>query len=269
MTNHSQQLPRRNRLLGFLLLLASATAFAPSSGRSNLNVRQTDNKNNPLYASSAAMEGIIKTVSKKGFGQPAVLGDIATVKYSCYLPDDEKAMPFARAERQKMVVGDGSMVAGWDKALRSMSVGERAIVRVTDPTLGYGEAGVPPFVPANAQLEFDIELLESQPATANIDFDSLATADNTPRTAAGIQAAYEERQAIKALEGPEKEGLEGFIAKAKNFYFFGLFEGETGQQAPWYLRPSITFPLAFLIVGGTFYFSFAIGAISERGAAVQ
>jgi hypothetical protein len=72
------------------------------------------------------------------------------------------------------------MVAGWDKALRSMAVGERAIVRVTDPGLGYGEAGMPPFVPSNSQLEFDIELLDSQPATANIDFDSLANADNTP-----------------------------------------------------------------------------------------
>ena len=70
------------------------------------------------------------------------------------------------------------------------------------------------------------------------------------------------------MEGPEKEGLEGFIEKAKNFYFFGLFEGETGQQAPWFLRPSITFPLAFLIVGAAFYVSYVSGAITERGASV-
>lgn len=87
------------------------------------------------------------------------------------------------------------------------------------------------------------------------------------RTAQQISDAYEIRRAQAALV-PEKEGLEGFIEKAKNFYFFGLFEGETGQQAPWFLRPSITFPLAFLIVGATFYISFATGAISERGAQV-
>ena len=73
---------------------------------------------------------------------------------------------------------------------------------------------------------------------------------------------------MKALEGPEKEGLEGFIEKAKNFYFFGFFEGETGQQAPWFLRPSITFPIAFLVVGAAFYISVISGAISERGAEV-
>lgn len=72
------------------------------------------------------------------------------------------------------------MVKGWEKALRTMQVGERAIVRVTDPQLGYGVAGVPPLIPPNAQLEFDIQVLDTQLATTNIDFDSLATADNTP-----------------------------------------------------------------------------------------
>ena len=72
------------------------------------------------------------------------------------------------------------MVLGWEKAIRSMSVGERAIIRVKDPALGYGAAGVPPLIPPNSELEFDIEILDTQPAMANIDFDSLATADNTP-----------------------------------------------------------------------------------------
>ena len=88
------------------------------------------------------------------------------------------------------------------------------------------------------------------------------------RTASAIQAAYEQRQALKALDGPAREGLEGFLDKAKNFYFFGFFEGETGEQAPWFLRPSITFPIAFLIVGAAFYVSVVSGAITERGASV-
>jgi len=213
-------------------------------------------------------EGFVKTVSKPGSSKQVNLGDIATVKYTCYLADDEKAAPFARAERQKMVVGDGTMVKGWEKALRTMSVGERAIVRVTDPELGYGSTGVPPLIPPNAQLEFDIEVLDTQLPTANIDFDSLANSDNTPRTASEIQAAYEQRQALKAMQEPAKEGLEGFIEKAKNFYFFGFFEGETGEEAPWILQPTITFPLAFLVVGAAFYVSYVSGAISERGASV-
>lgn len=72
--------------------------------------------------------------------------------------------------------------------------------------------------------------------------------------------------AEKALEPPKKEGLEGLLEDAKSWYFFGLFEGETGQEAPWYLKPSITFPLAFLIVGAAFYICVIAGAITERGA---
>jgi len=72
------------------------------------------------------------------------------------------------------------MVKGWEQALRTMTVGERAVVRVVDPSLGYGLTGVPPLIPPNAMLEFDIEILDTQLPTENIDFDSIATADSTP-----------------------------------------------------------------------------------------
>lgn len=64
---------------------------------------------------------------------------------------------------------------------------------------------------------------------------------------------------------PKKEGLEGIIETVKGWYFFGFFEGETGEEAPWYLKPSITFPIAFAVVGAAFYISFVGGAITERG----
>lgn len=72
------------------------------------------------------------------------------------------------------------MVVGWDKALRTMSVGERSIVKLTDSDLGYGKDGIPDLIPPGAELEFDIEILEAQPPMQNIDFDSIATADNIP-----------------------------------------------------------------------------------------
>lgn len=35
----------------------------------------------------------------------------------------------------------------------------------------------------------------------------------------------------------ELEGLEKLRAWVKSIYIFGLFEGQTGQEAPWYLKP--------------------------------
>ena len=130
--------------------------------------------------SEAVADGLVKTVTQPGRGVPVQLGDIATVKYSCYLPAEPKMAPFSKANQQKIVVGDGSMIQGWDKAIRTMNVGERAVVRISDPSLGYGDVGVPPLIPPGAEIEVDLEVLDSQPPMANIDFDNLAMADNTP-----------------------------------------------------------------------------------------
>jgi FKBP-type peptidyl-prolyl cis-trans isomerase len=216
---------------------------------------------------SGLPESLLKTITKEGNGPMVRLGDIATVKYACYVSGNPSPFSRSTSKAQKMMIGEGAMIPGFEQAIRSMRVGERCMVQITDATLGYGSTGVPSIVPADALLDLDIEVLEAQPATANIDFDRLAEADNTPRTASDIAAAFAFRNQQKALNPePELEGLDWFIAKAKSFYFYGLFEGETGERAPWFLRPSITFPLAFLVVGAAFYVSYVGGAISERGA---
>lgn len=251
----------RSCSLLLVLLLSQASAFTPIS----IAPYRT-----ALAASAVVLpEGLTKTIEKPGDGVPLQRGDIATIQYACYLPSDTSLTPFAKSTKQKVIVGDGTMIDGFDIALRSMRVGEKSRVRINDPQLGYGANGVLPVVPPDAVIEMDLQVLAAQPPTANIDFDSLAMADQTPRTAADIAAAFEARQAARAGEAPAKEGLEGFIEKAKNFYFFGLFEGETGERPPWFLRPSITFPLAFLIVGAAFYVSFVGGAITERGAQIK
>jgi FKBP-type peptidyl-prolyl cis-trans isomerase len=273
--------------LGVLMTLTSklVVSFAPRSPVLSQSPRQTQQQayqyrplsmtatgatSSPFSSTTTTTlelaEGLVKTITKQGNGPALKIGDIATVRYNCYYDDTV----FSRSPSQKMVVGDGTMIPGWERAIKTMRVGETSIVQVSDPSLGYGSTGVPPVLPPNAApLVLELEILDAQPATANIDFDSLAVADKTPRTASDIAAAFEARQAAKALEGPAKEGWEGFIEKAKKFYFFGLFEGETGERPPWFLRPSITFPLAFLFVGAAFYITFAGGAIYERGAQVK
>jgi hypothetical protein len=168
-------------------------------------------------------------------------------------------------------------------ALRSMREGERASISITDPNLAYGVAGVPPFVPPNAQIQMDIEVIMVEEnvdgsggmaaSAGGLSGSDAAGLDamldgpvSRPRTPGAIAAAYEQRMREKAINAPaEKEGVEYWIDKIKGSYFFGLFEGETGQKAPWYLTPSITFPIAFLVVGAAFWASLAGGAISERG----
>lgn len=222
-------------------------------------------------------DGMIKSIIVRGNGAKVRLGDIATLRYSCYVVPDSQQLsptttstqPFAKSSTaEKMVVGnDGTMIDGWDIALRSMEIGERSIIRITDPRYGYGTKGYPPYIPPNAVIEMDMTILDAVPPTMNIDFDSIADqADrNVPRTAKDIAAAYEKRLEI-AKNTKELEGIDYWLNKVQNFYFYGFFGSETGATTPpWFLRPSITFPIAFSVVGLTFYVSLYYGAITERG----
>ena len=131
--------------------------------------------NSQLFSSAAGTlpEGLSKTVVKPGSGRQLNFGDVATVKYTCSVPG--ASQPFARSNSQKVIVGDGIMIRGWDAALSSMTVGEKATVLVTDPErFGYGAEGIPPFVPPNAQLEMEIELLGAEDGA---DLSTLATSD--------------------------------------------------------------------------------------------
>jgi hypothetical protein len=258
----------------FVLLISTCIvqAWIPSS-RINVVTTRSSPRHSAIVVQSSTTaknnnsnlpDGVTKRVIQAGTGPPVRWGDIVTVQYTGSLLDDPDGIPFARSSATKCAVGDASLLPGWDAGLRSMQVGERSVLRL-EPQQAYGATGVPPVIPPHAVLEWDVTVLDAQEATANIDFDSLALADPTPRTAADIAQAFAIKQAALS-KIPKKEGWEGFLDRASKFYFFGLFEGETGERAPWFLRPSITFPLAFAIVGLAFYVSYAGGAISERGA---
>lgn len=214
-------------------------------------------------------------ITKKTLSQPTnaantiEVGDVVTVKYTCSTKGND-AVTFASGTKDKMVAGEGLMVDGWELALLTMSKGERSVYEIAADgasKFGYGTAGVPPIIDSNAPLEFDITVLDVEQGA---DLGTIASSDPLkPRDPKSIAAAYSTRRELAALEDAnKKEGIEGMIEKFKGYYFFGFFEGETGEDAPWYLRPSITFPLAFAIVGATFFVSLKGGAIYERGAQV-
>jgi len=268
-------------LLVALLALGSTNAFSPSSSRRTAAAgATTTTRLFSTVARPALPEGITKTTTVEGTGRGVRAGDMVLVKYFCKAAGTETA--FARSDRQRIVAGDGSMIRGWDAAIRTMREGERASIHISDPNFAYGAAGIPPFVPPNAPVEIDLEVLSVEDAiglgaagaeamvsgmdTGLVDTMGMDGPVSRPRTPGAIAAAYEAKMREKAANAPEeKEGVEGFIDWIKNSYFFGLFEGETGQEAPWYLKPSITFPIAFLVVGAAFWASLAGGAISERG----
>ncbi len=79
------------------------------------------------------------------------------------------------------------VIPGWRQSLLEMQLGERRRIRVP-PDQGYGEAGSPPRIPANATLYFDVTLLSGLTAEQA---QATATAVNEA-AAATITAVSEE-----------------------------------------------------------------------------
>ncbi len=101
------------------LLVPSTSAFLPtpqSVSRPITTATTFGSGSRIVVFSSSNVDtepGFIKTISKPGSNKAVKLGDIATVKYTCYLPDNEKVAPFAKAEKQKMVSAADIFIAAY------------------------------------------------------------------------------------------------------------------------------------------------------------
>jgi len=64
-----------------------------------------------------------------------------------------------RDEPFQFTLGETEVIDGWDMLCGTMAFGERASL-VIPPDYAYGEEGVPPFIPPDATLLYDVEILD-------------------------------------------------------------------------------------------------------------
>lgn len=107
--------------------------------------------------------GVKIAIVGDGTGEGAVIGDTITVNYAGMLADgsifDSNVDPkFNHVEPFTFVLGEGSVIPGWDVGLVGMKVGERRILEI-NPEYAYGANGYPPVIPPNAVLTFQVELV--------------------------------------------------------------------------------------------------------------
>ena len=96
---------------------------------------------------------------KSGGGVAPEQGDTVRVHYTGWLTTGAKFdSSVDRGQPFEFVLGTGQVIAGWDKGVASMQVGDK--VRLTiPPELAYGASGYPGAIPPNATLIFEVELL--------------------------------------------------------------------------------------------------------------
>jgi len=89
-----------------------------------------------------------------------VEGDMVRIHYVGKLEDGTVFdSSRARGEPFEFVLGETEVIDGWEMLISTMALGERCDL-VIPPEYAYGEAGMPPIIPENATLTFDIELVD-------------------------------------------------------------------------------------------------------------
>ncbi|KAJ1413190.1 hypothetical protein B484DRAFT_316124, partial [Ochromonadaceae sp. CCMP2298] len=101
--------------------------------------------------------GVTKELLARGDGKAIEAGDILAVEYYCSIKG-QASKPFAKGDKEQFIAKDGSLIRGWDLAVGSMKVGEKARF-ILGPTYAYGAKGVGAIVPANSELEIEMKVL--------------------------------------------------------------------------------------------------------------
>jgi peptidylprolyl isomerase len=95
-----------------------------------------------------------------GTGPSPTTGQVAVVHYTGWLTDETKFdSSVDRGKPFEFPVGRGQVIKGWDEGVASMRVGGKRKLWIPS-ALAYGERGVGNVIPANADLVFEVELLE-------------------------------------------------------------------------------------------------------------
>jgi len=122
--------------------------------------------NEKKLVAEAENSGLFIVTDKKGDGKPLANGMKVTMNYSGHLLDgtafDSNVDPqFNHVQPFSFTIGQGQVIKGWDEGVLHFNVGGKGKL-IVPSKIGYGMQGMPPKIPGNASLVFDIEVVSAE-----------------------------------------------------------------------------------------------------------
>jgi FKBP-type peptidyl-prolyl cis-trans isomerase FkpA len=152
---------KHNNTLTITLLLACFAA-------AGCNAQSTSSKQEkPAMTQSANITELQKIDTQVGTGREAEAGFNVTVHYTGWLFDPaaegNKGKKFDssldRNQPFNFFLGGGQVIQGWDEGVQGMKIGGKRTL-IIPSEMGYGARGAGGAIPPNANLIFDVELLD-------------------------------------------------------------------------------------------------------------
>ena len=100
--------------------------------------------------------GLVKEILKKGKGKRPVGGSNCTIHYRATWQDGTVfESTIEQREPLTFTLGENLVIKAWEQGVPTMRIGEKCLLHVK-PEYGYGEKGMPPKVPPNCPLIYEI-----------------------------------------------------------------------------------------------------------------
>ena len=144
-----------------LVKLARRTALAITAVLGAMAFAATS----PAFAEETTTASGLKIIDTEvGSGATPATGQTCVMHYTGWLYENgQKTTKFDssvdRGEPFAFPIGTGRVIKGWDEGVASMKVGGKRTL-IIPPELGYGAQGAGGVIPPNANLIFDVELLD-------------------------------------------------------------------------------------------------------------
>ena len=120
--------------------------------------------------------GVIKKVIQEGSGdQLPKKKNCVAVEYSSRLEDGTVFDQSDEGNPKVFPIGTGTLLKGWDLAIQTMKLGEKAEI-IIEPEYAYGEEGAGDLVPKNAKIYCTTQIVKIDIHLKKLDRDMLESA---------------------------------------------------------------------------------------------